>query len=175
MEKKNSEPESCKNEQNTQFNSKDEVLKELENNLKDFDPNCNYNLNGLKLFEALRNILLNEKDNNNNLLNNEDENKSSFLFEQYYNMNLKTYYSFESKEFTNHYEKIDNINNNKKNNSPEPKTTKDKISKGAITEIIKVKTYPPISYKKKKKQKKRCRNCGSADHLQLDCPTLSLK
>ena len=99
MEKKISEPKSCKNEQNTQFNSKDEVLKELENYLKDFDPICKYNLNGLKQFEALRNIMLNEKDNNNNLFNNEDENKSYFLFEQYDNMNIKKYYPYESEEF----------------------------------------------------------------------------
>ena len=99
MEKKISEPKSCKNEQNTQFNSKDEVLKELENYLKDFDPICKYNLNGLKIFEALRNIMLNEKYNNNNLYNNEDENKSYFLFEQYDNMNIKKYYPYESEEF----------------------------------------------------------------------------
>ena len=99
MEKKNSEPESFKNEQNTQFNSKDEVLKELENYLKDFDPNCKYSLNGLKKFEALRINMLNEKYNNNNLYNNEDENKSYFLFEQYDNMNLKKDYPYESEEF----------------------------------------------------------------------------
>ena len=99
MEKKNSKLESFKNEQETQFNSKDEVLKELENYLKDFDPICKYNLNGLKQFEALRNIMLNEKYNNNNLYNNEDENKSYFLFEQYDNTNLKNDYPYESEEF----------------------------------------------------------------------------
>ena len=99
MEKKNSKLESFKNEQETQFNSKDEVLKELENYLEDFDPNCKYNLNGLKQFEALRINMLNEKYNNNNLYNNEDENKSYFLFEQYDNMNLKKDYPYESEEF----------------------------------------------------------------------------
>ncbi len=99
MEKKISKLESCKNEQNTQFNSKDEILKELENYLKDFDPICKYNLNGLKQFEILRAIMLNEKYNNNNLYNNEDENKSYFLFEQYDNMNLKKDYPYESEEF----------------------------------------------------------------------------
>ena len=98
MEKKISQPESYKNEQNTQFNSKDEVLKELENYLEDFDPNCKYNLNGLKQFEALRINMLNEKYNNN-LYHNEDENKSYFLCEQYDNMNLKTDYPYESEEF----------------------------------------------------------------------------
>ena len=100
MEKKISKLENYKNEQNTQFNSKDEILKELENYLKDFDPICKYNLNGLKQFEALRNIMLNEKDNNNNnLFDDEDENKTSFLFEQYDNMNLKKDYPYESEEF----------------------------------------------------------------------------
>ena len=99
MEKKISKSESSKNEQETQFNSKDEVLKEIENYLKDFAPNCKYSLNGLKQFEILRAIMLNEKYNNNNLYNNEYENKSYFLFEQYDNMNLKKDYPYESEEF----------------------------------------------------------------------------
>ena len=106
MEKKISEPKSCKNEQNTQINSKDEVLKELENNLIDFDPNCKYSLNGLKQFEALRINMLNEKyefncnnNNNNNFLNNKDESYSSLLFEQDEMTTLKKDYPYESEEF----------------------------------------------------------------------------
>ena len=104
MEKKIPKSESCKSEQETQFNSKDEVLKEIENYLKDFDPNCKYSLNGLKKFEALRINMLNEKyefncNNNNNLLNNKDESYSSLLFEQDEMTTLKKNYQNESEEF----------------------------------------------------------------------------
>ena len=164
MKEEIKESQSCKNEQKTQCNLKGINL--IEND----ETNCNDNDNSLFGDAYCCQMICDENEYNFSVLFDSMQSNlneiSQLIIKNEKDEDIKDTFLPDTslKDYLNHCEKT---------YSPQPlTTTKDKINKEKITEI-KIKKYPPIPNKKKKKQKKRCWNCGSEGHLNKNCPALS--